>query len=204
MHYFQYGIGCFLSLLVTGTKGQDHKLFTKRHAFANYPYPTFFIECPEIGASGSSMDAAHMYDGGGYFPELKWPTTRADTQEYVLVCEDPDTSFAESAIHGLYYGISPVLVGLHVSDFIEADSIRGPYLLRGGFKYGANSGGGVYLAPRPARRKGAHRYFYELVALNQTIDQSKLSPMATFEEISREIEGKVIGWGEWYGIVKRP
>ncbi|KAF7589214.1 hypothetical protein BBP40_004599 [Aspergillus hancockii] len=149
------------------------------------------------------MDVAHSYDGVGYFPELKWPITTTDTQEYVLVCEDPDTPFEGSVIHGLFYGIPPVLVSLHHSDFIEADSKSDPYRLRGGFKYGANSGGGVYLAPRPAQGEGAHRYFFELVALNQSIDQSKLSPMATFEEISREIEGKVIGWGEWFGTVKR-
>ncbi|KAE8347709.1 hypothetical protein BDV24DRAFT_170748 [Aspergillus arachidicola] len=194
MHYIQYGIGCLLFLLLTGVKGHEDKLFTRGPAFAAYPYPTFFIECPEIGASGSRMDIAHAYDGSGYFPELRWPITTPDTQEYVLICEDPDEPLAAPVIHGLYYGIPPVFIGLHRSDFIEADSRNGPYRLRGGFKYGANSGGGVYLAPQPARGQGPHRYFFELIALNHTIDQSKLSPMATFDEIARQIEGKIIGW----------
>ncbi|KAE8317240.1 phosphatidylethanolamine-binding protein [Aspergillus transmontanensis] len=199
MHYIQYGIGCLLSLLLTGAKGHEDKLFTRGPAFAAYPYPTFFIECPGIGASGSRMDIAHAYDGSGYFPELRWPITTPDTQEYVLVCEDPDEPLAAPVIHGLYYGIPPVLIGLHRSDFIEADSRNDPYRLRGGFKYGANSGGGVYLAPQPARGQGPHRYFFELIALNHTIDQSKLSPMATFDEIARQIESKIIGWARiWY------
>ncbi|KAB8250349.1 phosphatidylethanolamine-binding protein [Aspergillus flavus] len=194
MHYIQYGIGCLLSLLLTGAKGHEDKLFTRGPAFSAYPYPTFFIECPEIGASGSRMDIAHVYDGSGYFPELRWPITTPDTQEYVLVCEDPDELLAAPVIHGIYYGIPPVFIGLHRSDFIEVDSRNDPYRLRGGFKYGANSGGGVYLAPQPARGQGPHRYFFELIALNHTIDQSKLSPMATFDEIARQIEGKIIGW----------
>ncbi|GAB1207939.1 hypothetical protein APSETT445_006675 [Aspergillus pseudonomiae] len=195
MHYIQYGIGCLLSLLLTGAKGHEDKLFTRGPAFAAYPYPTFFIQCPEIGASGSRMDIAHTYDGSGYFPELRWPITTADTQEYVLVCEDPDEPLTAPVIHGLYYGIPPVFIGLHRSDFVEGDSRNDPYRLRGGFKYGANSGGGVYLAPQPARGQGPHRYFFELIALNHTIDQSKLSPMATFDEIARQMEGKIIGWG---------
>ncbi|KAE8353208.1 phosphatidylethanolamine-binding protein [Aspergillus coremiiformis] len=194
MHYIQYTICCLLSLLLTGAKGHESKLFTRGPAFAKYPYPTFFIDCPELGGSGSRMDLAHLYGGGGYFPELRWPITTAETQEYVLVCEDPDEPFAEPVIHGLYYGIPPVFIGLHHSDFIEADSNNDPYRLRGGFRYGANSGGGVYLAPQPARGQGPHRYFFELIALNSTIDQSKLSAMATFDEIAREIEGKVVGW----------
>ncbi|QMW32460.1 hypothetical protein G4B84_007891 [Aspergillus flavus NRRL3357] len=194
MHYIQYGIGCLLSLLLTGAKGHEDKLFTRGPAFSAYPYPTFFIECPEIGASGSRMDIAHVYDGSGYFPELRWPITTPDTQEYVLVCEDPDEPLAAPVIHGLYYRIPPVFISLHRSDFIEVDSRNDPYRLRGGFKYGANSGGGVYLAPQPARGQGPHRYFFELIALNHTIDQSKLSPMATFDEIARQIEGKIIGW----------
>ncbi|KAB8237467.1 phosphatidylethanolamine-binding protein [Aspergillus alliaceus] len=203
MHYIKFGISYLLSLLLTGVKGQESKLFTRGPAFAAYPYPTFFIDCPEIGGSGSRMQTAHAYDGGGYFPELRWPITTSDTQEYVLVCEDPDAPLTEPVIHGLYYGIPPVLVGLHRSDFIEADAKNDPYRLRGGFKYGANSGGGVYLAPRPARGHGPHRYFFELIALNHTIDQNKLSAMATFEEIAREVQGKVSGWGEWYGVAER-
>ncbi|KAE8150787.1 phosphatidylethanolamine-binding protein [Aspergillus avenaceus] len=150
------------------------------------------------------MDILHSYGGGPYsFPELKWPTTTSDTQEYVLICEDPDTPLAISVIHGLFYGIPPVFTGLHRSDFIEDDSQPDPYHLRGGFNYGQNSGGGVYLPPRPPRGQGPHRYFYELIALNSTINRTNLSPMATFEEIAREVEGKVIGWGEWYGVVER-
>ena len=40
---------------------------------------------------------------------------------------------------------------------------------------------------------GAHRYFYQLIALNAPVDIGKLSPMATKKELADEIVGKVAG-----------
>ena len=73
--------------------------------------------------------------------------------------------------------------------------------LKGGFRYGLNRRKMVYIPPRGLLGHGPHRCFYEIVALSEPIDTSKLSKTgATREELVKELEGKVIAWGEWVGV----
>ncbi|KAL4981055.1 fungal-specific transcription factor domain-containing protein [Aspergillus desertorum] len=62
----------------------------------------------------------------------------------------------------------------------------------------------VYVPPTPLFGDGPHRYFFELIALNDSIDTDKMSPLATYDELKREISGKVAGWGEWVGVFEYP
>ncbi|PWY91329.1 PEBP-like protein [Aspergillus sclerotioniger CBS 115572] len=198
MHNFACTLS--LALLLGIVQCQYEKLFTDKAAFVDHPYPTIPIQCTELGPSGSYLDSDHTQEGAGYFPALSWPSPTEDTKEYVLISEDPDAPFNVSVIHGLYYGIPRVFTGLQYPDF-EIDNTRGqPFMLRGGFKYGQNRRGSVYLAPRAPHGQGPHRYFFELVALNETIDQNTLSSPATVDDIARAVEGKVAGWGAWMGL----
>ncbi|EAW11746.1 YbhB/YbcL family Raf kinase inhibitor-like protein [Aspergillus clavatus NRRL 1] len=189
-------------LLLTSVNGQHEKLFTSRPAFAKYPYPTISLRCHEIGPSGSTLHVDHMAEGAGYVPSLSWPSAARNVREYLLVSEDPDAPLSHSVIHGLYYGIPRVFTGIDHEDFELNEKHDDPYLLKGGFRYGQNRGDTVYLPPRSLPGQGPHRYFYELIALNQPIDRSKLSDRATLEEIEAAIRGKVVGWGAWAGVVK--
>ncbi|KAL4932976.1 transcription factor domain-containing protein [Aspergillus undulatus] len=58
----------------------------------------------------------------------------------------------------------------------------------------------VYVPPTPFFGDGPHRYFFELIALNDSIDTDRMSNPATVAEVRREITGKVAGWGEWVGV----
>ncbi|KAL4991899.1 fungal-specific transcription factor domain-containing protein [Aspergillus falconensis] len=62
----------------------------------------------------------------------------------------------------------------------------------------------VYVPPTPFFGGGPHRYFFELIALNDSIDTDKMSPLATYDELKREVFGKVAGWGEWVGVYEYP
>ena len=201
MHNFACTLS--LALLLSIVQCQYEKLFTDKPAFVEHSYPTIPIQCTELGPSGSYLDSDHTQEGAGYFPALSWPAPTEDTKEYVLISEDPDAPLPVSVIHGLYYAIPRVFTGLQHPDF-EIDNTRGqPYMLRGGFKYGKNRRDSVYLPPLAPHGEGPHRYFFELVALNETIDQSTLSSPATVEEIAHAIEGKVAGWGAWMGLYER-
>ncbi|EXJ79315.1 hypothetical protein A1O3_08817 [Capronia epimyces CBS 606.96] len=55
------------------------------------------VESPELGASGSHLTWEHSLLGSNRFPRLKW-SPAADAaipgtaiQEYILICEDPDS-----------------------------------------------------------------------------------------------------------------
>ncbi|KAJ5584613.1 uncharacterized protein N7459_004413 [Penicillium hispanicum] len=194
--YIEYG----LSRLFANAKGRDAKLFTKCAAFAELPSPTITLQCPEVGPSGSQLQVDLSAEGAGKFPSLKWPEASPETQQYLLVSEDPDAPLPSPIIHGIYYGIAPFVTEVTADDFLEAS---GAYMLKGGFKYGKNRRGNVYIPPRPLIGHGPHRYFFTLVALSQPIDPNKVSALPTIEEVSREIEGKVLGWGEWVGVYER-
>ncbi|KAL4873925.1 hypothetical protein BDV12DRAFT_277 [Aspergillus spectabilis] len=203
MRYLHYAVGCLL--LLTGAKSRQHsKLFTSTAPFADHPFPTIPIECPELGPSGTYLDKDHTSEGAGLIPALSWPSPADDTVEYVLVCEDPDAPIPESVIHGLFYRISRDKTGVQHPDFRVKNDSWEPYMLRGGFKYGKNRYDSVYVPPSPFFGHGPHRYVFELIALNDSIETDYMSKLATIDEVKREVQGKVAAWGEWVGVFVGP
>ncbi|KAJ5115228.1 hypothetical protein NUU61_000987 [Penicillium alfredii] len=201
MKYVEYGF----SRLFANAKGRDAKLFSKGPAFSQFSNPTIDIECPEVGASGSQLHEDHSADGAGHFPTLRWPAvvaSSAEIKQYLLISEDPDAPLPNPIIHGIYYGIAPTVTEVTAEDFVEVES-GGPHALHGGWKYGQNRKGTVYIPPRPLLGHGPHRYFFTLVALTQPLDVSKMSPLPTAEEVLQGIEGNVAGWGQWIGVYER-
>lgn len=196
MNYIEYGI----SRIFANAKGRDARLFTKGPAFAQAPSPTLTVDCIEVGESGSKMHTDLSAEGAGRFPTLSWTAATPDVKEYLLISEDPDAPLPSPIIHGIYYGIPPSATGVSDADL---ESAKGEYKLKGGFKYGKNRRGNIYIPPRPLLGHGPHRYFFTLIALSQPVDASKMSPFPTAEEMAKEIEGKVLSWGEWVGLYER-
>jgi len=156
-------------------------------------------ESPECGASGSLMKLEHTEWGTRKFPELKWTTPTPEVKQYILICEDPDSPFKTPGTHGLYL-LPPQVTGLTASDFEVVDESAAEKKLKGPLKLGRNRRGTVYTGPRPILGHGPHRYFYELVALKEPVDEKRLSAVPTKDELAVEILGKVIGWGVWVGV----
>ncbi|KAL4806234.1 phosphatidylethanolamine-binding protein [Aspergillus unguis] len=195
---------CGLLLAASASAWRNAKLLTSSPAFANHPFPTIQVECPELGPSGAHFDKEHTSEGAGLMPSLAWPSPTDDTVEYVLVSEDPDAPIPQSVVQGIYYRISRDKTGVQFPDFRINNGSWEPYMLRGGFKYGKNSNDSVYAPPTAILGKGPHRYFFELIALNDSIETDNISDLATYEEIATEIKGKVAGWGEWIGVFDYP
>lgn len=142
----------------------------------------------------------HSADGKGQFPNLTWDAAPADTKEFLLVSEDPDAPLTRPNVHGIYYGIPYSTKSVSADDFVEG---QGPYMLKGGFRYGKNRRNIPYIPARPLIGHGPHRYFFTVVALSQPIDTTNFSKLPTIDEVSKAIEGNVIGWGEWMGVYER-
>lgn len=196
-------LGCLLA--VVGANAWRHaKLFTSSSAFANHPFPSIPVECPELGPSGTYIDRDHTSEGAGLIPSLAWPSPTDDTVEYVLISEDPDAPIPESVVHGIYYRISRDKTGVQHPDFRANNASWEPHMLRGGFKYGKNRHDSVYVPPTAFFGDGPHRYFFELIALNDSIETDNMSDLATYGEVAKEIKGKVAGWGEWVGVFEYP
>ena len=191
----------FLGSLLSNQKGRDAKLFTKKPAFFSFPEPTFIVESPDGGPSGSVMAKEYSQLGRERFPVLKWNpgSLRAEIKEYLIVVEDPDAPLPAPITHGLYWGIPE-----ETMEF-GGEAIKPNGDLKGGkgFRVGKNRKGTVYLGPRPVLGHGEHRYMFDVVGLKEKIDRKALSEMPSKEELSKAIEGKVVGWGRWLGTFER-
>lgn len=200
-----------LGRLLLNLKEHDEKLFIKRPAFVNFPEPTISVDCPTVGPSNSHLPIDYVNEGIGekdQFPELNWsfrPSESAQVEEYLLLCEDPDSPIPRPPAHGLYCCIPATKTEISPGD-MAVDTIEkktGTKLLKGGFRVGKGYKDRVYVGPRPPCGHGPHRYFYEVVALKKKIGVTKLSAVPTRDEIGQAIQGNVAGWGVWVGIFER-
>ena len=200
-NYIEYALGSLLS----SQRGRDDKLFTKGPAFANLSPPTIEVTSPECGPSKSNLNIDHSADGKSRFPRLEWtaPKDAAEVKEYLLVVEDPDAPLPNPIVHGIYYAIPADVHRVDGSSFEPNTQSSEQRLLAGQFKYGQNRRGTVYIGPRPVLGHGPHRYFFQVIGLGKKLDQSKLSAAPTKEELAREIQDKIVGWGSWIGVYER-
>lgn len=200
LSYIEYG----LSWLFFNFKGRDEKLFTKGPAFANFPEPTMTVTSPDCGPSGSVMKPEYTQVGDDRFPEIHWSTPSAEVKEYILICEDPDAPLPTPIYHGIFYAISPHTTKLTASD-IELVKVEGKEEAspKGGFRFIKNRRGKHYAGPKPLLGHGSHRYFYQLIALNEPLDLAALGEKVTKDQLAAAIVGKVVGWGHWVGSFER-
>jgi phosphatidylethanolamine-binding protein (PEBP) family uncharacterized protein len=204
LQYLEYG----LARLLYNLRGRDAKLFIKGPAFADFPEPTIEINSPDCGPSNSIMKLEYTQYGEDRFPELDWslpPTLAGRVKEYLLVSEDPDAPLPTPPTHGLFYAIPPSITRISASDMaLDKEKSAGKKLvLKGGFYAWKNILGKHYGGPRPPLGHGPHRYFYELIALEEPVDFTKLSEIPTKKELAVAIVGKVAGWGEWVGVFEK-
>ncbi|KAL7818480.1 phosphatidylethanolamine-binding protein [Trichoderma gracile] len=190
------------SWLFANAKGRDAKAFTKGPAFTSHPAPTIPITSPDCGPDGAVLSPEHMHGAQqqGKFPELKWEAVEG-VRQWLLVSEDPDAPLPTPICHGIYLGIDKDKLFVTNDDFKQQDdkSTR----LRGGFYYGANRRGNVYIPPRPLLNHGIHRYFFDIIALKEPLNDNFVASKPTREQVAKEIDGKVIAWGRWTGQCER-
>lgn len=182
-------------------RGYDSQLFTKSPAFAAFPKPTIPLSSPDCGPSNSKLTKDYSMFGAGKMPELKWatPPPEMDVKEYLLISEDVDAPMGHPNVHGIYCGIPATTTELSAKDF-EVEREEGVRkVLKSGFRVGKNRRNVVYIPCRPPLGHGPHRYFFELVALKEKLDEGVMSEVPTKEEVLKLVEGKVAGWGLWIG-----
>jgi len=193
-----------LSTVFASAKGHDAKGFVKGPAFKDFPEPTFTVESPDCGPSGSTLDKEYTQLGADKFPELKWSSPSPDIKEYLVVIEDPDAPLPTPANHGFFYAIPPSKTSIVAADIESLKDAKEPNVLAGGFKHGKNIRGLKYSGARPLLGHGPHRYWYTIVALKEPLDEKKFSAIPPKRsEVSTAITGKVAGWGRWEGVYER-
>ncbi|KAJ9606297.1 hypothetical protein H2200_009258 [Cladophialophora chaetospira] len=209
----------FSSKTKLGSPGPVHKLFTRdSHNFKFHRLPTIDVDAPDCGPSGqvgNLNNIAAAETPAKLFPKLAWHFEDEDDddvlqtmrmiKEYLIVVEDLDgAKFPPSprAI-GIYFVIPPEKTTISAEDLVKTKKGRFERVrvaernLVGGFKYG-DLDGQVWRPP-----KSMHRIHFQVMALSRTVDSGSLSEFPTINSFYGEVEGAVLGWGEWVGIYEK-
>src|SRR3972149_11570668 len=135
------------------------------------------------------IPSKYTCDGPDVSPDLQWSGAPANTKGFALICDDPDAP-AGTWVHWGLYGLSHDASGLPEAMPKDAES---------GYpkcKTGKNDFGKVgYGGPCPPRGP-AHRYFFQLYALDADLN---LNAKATKADLLKTMEGHIVGQAELVG-----
>jgi Raf kinase inhibitor-like YbhB/YbcL family protein len=120
-------------------------------------------------------------------PPLEWTAPPPGAMELVLVVEDPDAAGGEPACHWLVWGLPAQ----------RAKLLEGEVPPRVGKNAHRNS---EWLLPEPPREDAAHRYVFQLFALDLPLT---LMPGADRSELIAEMKGHVTAAAVLTGKYKR-
>ena len=148
--------------------------------------------------AGTAIPKRHAYGGEGdnLSPELGWSGVPEATQEFALICDDPDAPSPQPWVHWVIYKIPRDARGLAegVPARARLDSPRGA--LQGKNSWKEIGWGG----PFPPPGHGTHHYHFKLYALDAPL---ALDAGATKAELVRAMQGHVIARGELGGTYRR-
>ncbi|ROV95876.1 hypothetical protein VSDG_05194 [Cytospora chrysosperma] len=157
---------------------------------------TFFKSEPGHAAASleSSVPSLHDYEGTSQSDDPETPSTSisdlSDVDEeshgkdiLIATATDDDGSDAKAQTRWVGYCVG------FLSSIVNGQGVNDRQKVNGG--------------PKRPLGYGVHRYFYTLVALDEPLDTTKLSPVATKKEIGEEIKAKMVGWGLWIALYER-
>lgn len=145
---------------------------------------------------GQPVPTRYTDDGADVSPPLQWSGAPQTTQEYALVCEDPDAPISEPWVHWVVYGIPA-----NVTSFPEGKPKRSLPPDHAGMKEGMNTFRKTdYGGPAPPRGHGTHHYFFRLYAVDKKLD---LPPGASKRDLFKALEGHVVAQGHLMGTYSR-
>lgn len=124
-------------------------------------------------------------DGESISPPLKWSGAPGGTQEYALLCEDPDAPTPKPFVHWLLYGLSANTSKLR-EGMAQVEEMTAPVLARQGLNTMMQVG---YTGPNPPLWDGNHRYVFRLFALDSPLT---LPPRAGRDEFLKAIRPHVL------------
>lgn len=146
-------------------------------------------------AGGLPIPKQYAGDGADLSPPLTWDGVPAGTQEFALICDDPDAPTAEPWVHWLIYklplGTHSLPEGMPTS--AQLASPAGALQGRNSWKSGRTIG---YRGPAPPPGHGVHGYRFHLFALDAPL---KLGPGADRHALEQAMAGHILGEGRLIG-----
>ncbi len=138
--------------------------------------------------AGKPIPRKHTGEGPDVSPPLTWSGAPKETQEFALICDDPDAPRAEPWVHWVVWKIPGDRTALPEGSAAGAREGRNDF--------GRNGYGG----PMPPPGHGTHHYHFKLYALDAPID---LKPGATKRDRLKAMERHILDQGELLGTYER-
>ncbi|MFC0408851.1 YbhB/YbcL family Raf kinase inhibitor-like protein [Roseomonas elaeocarpi] len=151
--------------------------------------------------SGEPLPARFTEDGERMSPPLRWSGVPAETQALVLLVEDADSPTPQPLVHAIVTGLPPR------DDALDEDDLPGP---AGGPDGDPVDTAGMgrnsflkagWLPPDPPSGHGAHRYCFQIFALDTVPDFDGAPGRGALRDALR---GHVLAKGMLIGTYARP
>jgi Raf kinase inhibitor-like YbhB/YbcL family protein len=149
---------------------------------------------------GALIPRKYTGEGDDVSPPLAWESVPESTQEFALICDDPDAPSDEPWVHWVLYGIAADVREVPEGVPSNEPQLTKPIPARQG-KNSWTSGSMIgYRGPMPPPGHGTHHYHFKLYALDSKLD---LPPSATKQQLLDAMQGHVLAEGELIGTYER-
>lgn len=153
------------------------------------------VSSPDFDA-GAAIPARHTEYGEGRSPALRWKAV-GGAHSYAVLVEDPDAPSEQPFVHWLAWNIPSDVHALPGDIRADAASEK-----PAGMREGRNDHGGTgWFGPRPPAGDRAHRYHFQVLALDAMLD---LDEGATRDELLATVDGHVLAKGELVATSRAP
>jgi Raf kinase inhibitor-like YbhB/YbcL family protein len=131
----------------------------------------------------------------GRSPSLRWSAPPEDTEELVVLCEDPDAPKPQPFVHWIVVGLSP-----DVQELPEALPPSSAPLASGATQGRNDMGKEGYYGPEPPFGHGVHHYHFQLFAVDRALSRAT---KVDRDGLLKELRDHVVAWGELVGTYQR-
>ena len=146
-------------------------------------------------SAGGRIPTKFTGDGEDVSPPLAWTGAPAGTNEFALLCDDPDAPTPQPWVHWILCHIPAGTTSLPegVSPSPSLPILEG----KNSWPSGKTTG---YRGPAPPPRHGVHHYHFKLYALDSVL---KLPEHIDKDAVVRAVQGRVLAQAELVGTYER-
>jgi Raf kinase inhibitor-like YbhB/YbcL family protein len=149
---------------------------------------------------GEPIPKKYSGEGEDVSPPLAWKDVPAGTQEFALICDDPDARSKNPWVHWVIYGIGPEVRALPENLTSNVGELSEPLAARQGENFFDEGNTIGWRGPMPPAGRGTHHYNFKLYALDQRLD---LPPKATKPQLLEAMQGHILAEALLIGTYER-